>query len=98
MAIGVNRMAARNTIIRTVPAVETLGSATVICTDKTGTLTRNQMTVTQVYAAGKTYTVTGAGYSPEGDFLLDGSKVDRSIKLCGNTYAAKSSFKDKSLM
>ncbi len=76
MAIGVNRMAARNTIIRTVPAVETLGSATVICTDKTGTLTRNQMTVTQVYAAGKTYAVTGAGYSPEGDFLLNGSKVD----------------------
>jgi magnesium-transporting ATPase (P-type) len=76
MAIGVNRMAARNTIIRTVPAVETLGSATVICTDKTGTLTRNQMTVTQIYAAGKLYTVTGAGYSPEGDFLRDGVKVD----------------------
>lgn len=76
MAIGVNRMAARNTIIRTVPAVETLGSATVICTDKTGTLTRNQMTVTQVYTAGKLYTVTGAGYSPDGDFLLDGTKVD----------------------
>lgn len=76
MAIGVNRMAARNTIIRTVPAVETLGSATVICTDKTGTLTRNQMTVTQVYAAGKFYTVTGAGYSHDGDFLLDGVKKD----------------------
>ncbi|MBC7086436.1 MAG: HAD-IC family P-type ATPase [Methanomethylovorans sp.] len=76
MAIGVNRMAARNTIIRTVPAVETLGSATVICTDKTGTLTRNQMTVTQIYTAGKIYTLTGAGYSPEGDFLVDGVKVN----------------------
>jgi calcium-translocating P-type ATPase len=75
-AIGVNRMAARNTIIRTVPAVETLGSATVICTDKTGTLTRNQMTVTQIYTAGKIYTLTGAGYSPEGDFLVDGVKVN----------------------
>lgn len=76
MAIGVNRMAAQNTIIRTLPAVETLGSATVICTDKTGTLTKNQMTVTQVYAAGKLYDVTGTGYVPEGDFLLDGTKVD----------------------
>jgi magnesium-transporting ATPase (P-type) len=76
MAIGVNRMAARNTIIRTVPAVETLGSATVICSDKTGTLTRNQMTVTQAYAAGKLYEITGSGYVPDGDFLLDGAKVD----------------------
>ncbi|WP_407356747.1 cation-translocating P-type ATPase [Methanolobus sp. WCC5] len=76
MAIGVNRMAARNTIIRTVPAVETLGSATVICTDKTGTLTRNQMTVTQAYAAGKLYEITGSGYVPEGDFLLEGAKAD----------------------
>ncbi|WP_094227689.1 cation-translocating P-type ATPase [Methanolobus psychrotolerans] len=76
MAIGVNRMAAKNTIIRTVPAVETLGSATVICTDKTGTLTRNQMTVTQAYAAGNLYELTGTGYIPEGDFLLDGIKVD----------------------
>ncbi len=76
MAIGVNRMAARNTIIRTVPAVETLGSATVICTDKTGTLTRNQMTVTQVYTAGKAYILTGEGYSPKGNFFLDGSEVD----------------------
>ncbi|WP_292465097.1 HAD-IC family P-type ATPase [Methanolobus sp.] len=76
MAIGVNRMAAKNTIIRTVPAVETLGSATVICTDKTGTLTRNQMTVTQVYSAGKLYEVTGTGYIPEGEFLLNGSRTD----------------------
>jgi len=76
MAIGVNRMAAQNTIIRTLPAVETLGSATVICTDKTGTLTKNQMTVTQVYAAGKLYDVTGTGYVPEGDFLLEGARVD----------------------
>lgn len=76
MAIGVNRMAAKNTIIRTVPAVETLGSSTVICTDKTGTLTKNQMTVTRIYTAGHWYDLTGTGYVPEGDFLEDGVKVD----------------------
>jgi magnesium-transporting ATPase (P-type) len=76
MAIGINRMASMNTIIRTMPSVETLGSATVICTDKTGTLTKNQMTVTQIYSAGKLYELTGTGYVPEGDFLLDGAKID----------------------
>ncbi len=76
MAIGVNRMASKNTIIRTMPAVEALGSATVICTDKTGTLTKNQMTVTQIYASGKMYEVTGTGYIPEGEFMFDGSPAD----------------------
>jgi calcium-translocating P-type ATPase len=76
MAIGINRMASMNNIIRTMPSVETLGSATVICTDKTGTLTKNQMTVTQIYSAGKLYELTGTGYVPEGDFLLDGAKID----------------------
>ncbi len=76
MAIGVNRMAAKNTIIRTMPAVETLGSATVICTDKTGTLTKNQMTVTQIYVDGRHYDVTGIGYRPEGEFLSKGERID----------------------
>ena len=67
LAIGVRRMARRRALIKKLAAVEALGSTTVICTDKTGTLTKAEMTVQQVWASGQTHAVTGAGYAPEGE-------------------------------
>lgn len=76
LALGVQRMAQRNAIIRRLPAVETLGSVTVICSDKTGTLTRNEMTVQRVVCAEQVFDVTGVGYEPVGDCRLAGKIVD----------------------
>jgi len=76
LAVGVQRMAGRNAIIRRLPSVETLGSVSVICSDKTGTLTRNEMTVRTVRIAGAQFDVDGSGYIPEGDIKKDDSKVE----------------------
>jgi magnesium-transporting ATPase (P-type) len=78
LAIGVARMAQRQAIIRKLPAVETLGSTTVICSDKTGTLTKNEMTVKLVYDGEKIYELEGSGYDPKGEILEEGTPIKAS--------------------
>lgn len=79
LALGVQRMARQNAIIRRLPAVEALGSVTVICSDKTGTLTRNEMTVQRIVSASHVYEVGGVGYTPRGEITHDGHIVDLEL-------------------
>ena len=78
LAIGVQRMVKRHALVRRLPAVETLGSTSVICSDKTGTLTKDEMTARKLYTPERTITISGSGYEPEGEFSLSGTIVEPS--------------------
>ncbi|MFH1664095.1 MAG: cation-translocating P-type ATPase [archaeon] len=100
LSVGMHKMAKYNAVIRRMLAVETLGSTTVICTDKTGTLTKNEMTVEKIFVNDSVVDVTGVGYEPKGKFSINGQKIDtksnrtislmlRAGTLCNNAFLEK---------
>ena len=103
LALGIKAMAKRKALLRRLQAAETLGAATTICTDKTGTLTQNQMTVKKIWLPAGEIEVTGSGYDPAGHFEVDGKKIDyknnadllmllKSALLCNNAKVQKNDF------
>ncbi len=104
LALGVKRMVKRNALVRRLPAVETLGSTSVICSDKTGTLTRDEMTVRRLFVGGRTLVVSGRGYEPVGKFSLNDKEVElddsillllRAGALCSDARVERSETGDK---
>ncbi|HEY7820473.1 MAG TPA: HAD-IC family P-type ATPase, partial [Vicinamibacteria bacterium] len=111
LAMAVTRMAKKNALVKSLPSVETLGSTTVICSDKTGTLTENRMTVVEVYVDGRMYEVSGAGYRPEGSLFLEGRELSPAdvsgclsllrllecASICNNAQIEKDGFEYRAL-
>jgi Ca2+-transporting ATPase len=101
LALGARELARRNAILRRLSSAETLGATTVICSDKTGTLTKGEMTVRKIYVNNKIFDVTGAGYEPKGEFLVDGTPIspkenpELELMLRANTLNANAHYDGK---
>jgi Ca2+-transporting ATPase len=104
LALGARELAKRNAILRKLSSAETLGATTVICSDKTGTLTKGEMTVRKIHVNGKMFDVTGAGYQPKGEFLMDGKPVavkdnpELELLLRANTLNANANYDGKRVL